>query len=48
MWFREKHRNSNSSLMEPGNENMQSRNSEAKIHLLMHMEEGSMVQQKKP
>lgn len=31
-------------LMEPGNENMQSKNNEAKIHLLMHMEDGSIMQ----
>lgn len=35
-------------LMEADTENMQSRDNEVKMHLLMHMEEGDMVQQKKP
>lgn len=33
-------------LMEADTENMQSRDNEVKMHLLMHMEEGDMVQQK--
>lgn len=35
-------------IVEAGTETMQSRNNEAKMHLLPHLEEGSMVQQKKP
>lgn len=49
MWFREEHRGTNSFFVERGTENMQSRKNEAEKHLLiMHMEEGSMVQRKSP
>ena len=34
--------------MEAETENTQSRNNDAKAHLLMHVEEGNAVQQKKP
>ena len=34
--------------MEAETENMQSRNNDVKAHLLMHVEEGNTVQQKKP
>lgn len=47
MWFREEHRAA-SFIMEAETENMQSRKDEVKMLLLMHVEEGNTVQQKKP
>lgn len=47
-WFKEGHSGGDHFLMEARTENMQSRKNEAKIHLLMHMRESSMVQWKQP